>query len=534
MPGHPPFDLLREAWLPVRIGSGETVGMRPGEALVRGDAVRPDWGRGDLDMAAFELLIGLAAVAACLTGENPAALYRDPPGEAWFDDAMAPVAEAFRLDGARFRFMQDLDPGAGWNVKPVEGLLIDAPGANTAKKGHDLFTRAGRVARLSPGAAAMALYALQSFAPSGGAGHRTSMRGGGPMTTLALPAPDAPLCAVVWANVPAADPVTDAGAVWPWLLPTPTSHKGETVTPETEGVHPLQAFFGMPRRIRLDLEDAPEGAVCDLTGAPLTRMVATYRTQNYGINYTGWVHPLTPHYTDKAGQILPLHPKPGRFAYGDWPGIVLADPGGRHRAQCVETHGRRARRGRAALLVAGWATDNMTALQYMEARTPLPVFDTPEREAAMAQQTGHLIDAADAARRALLSAVQAATVERPRASSGVAHDAAFRQGLADRFWAGTEGDFCAAFETMRVDVAETGGNALAIRRDWGHALRRHVLALFDDAVGMAELLRAGDVHRVVRARATLSKIMGGGVPKMNPVWKALNATPKETPVAEPA
>ncbi|WP_239500552.1 type I-E CRISPR-associated protein Cse1/CasA, partial [Streptococcus pneumoniae] len=65
---------------------------------------------------------------------------------------------------------------------------------------------------------------LQTYAPSGGAGHRTSLRGGGPLTTLLAPARKGRAVATlwdrVWTNVPDADP--DAGAadparIFPWL-----------------------------------------------------------------------------------------------------------------------------------------------------------------------------------------------------------------------------------------------------------------------------------------------------------------------------
>ncbi|MGG2362666.1 type I-E CRISPR-associated protein Cse1/CasA, partial [Salmonella enterica] len=77
-------------------------------------------------------------------------------------------------------------------------LLIESPGANTLKKNLDHFVRRGRVEVLAPAAAAMALFTLQTFAPSGGAGHRTSLRGGGPLTTLVRPGTVAGLSDALW------------------------------------------------------------------------------------------------------------------------------------------------------------------------------------------------------------------------------------------------------------------------------------------------------------------------------------------------
>ena len=50
-------------------------------------------------------------------------------------------------------------------------------------------------------------------------------------------------------------------AVFPWMGKTRTSKaKGSETTPEQ--VNPLQAYWGMPRRVRIDFEDLEEGR-CD-------------------------------------------------------------------------------------------------------------------------------------------------------------------------------------------------------------------------------------------------------------------------------
>jgi CRISPR system Cascade subunit CasA len=101
-----------------------------------------------------------------------------------------PYAAAFSLDGEGPRFLQDFSP-LGGEPRPVEALFIEAPGANALKLNTDLLVKRERIRVLSRGSAAMALYTLQQFAPSGGAGHRTSLRGWGPLVTLVVPgAPD--------------------------------------------------------------------------------------------------------------------------------------------------------------------------------------------------------------------------------------------------------------------------------------------------------------------------------------------------------
>ena len=136
----------------------------------------------------------------------------------------------FNLDGDGPRFMQDIEPLKG-DPSPVEALLIEAPGANTVKLNKDLLIKRGGVRVMSRAAAAMALHTLQQFASGGGAGHRTSLRGGGPLVTLAIPGPFAAgaptLWQRLWINVPQGLPpeLSQVESIFPWLAPTKTSAK---------------------------------------------------------------------------------------------------------------------------------------------------------------------------------------------------------------------------------------------------------------------------------------------------------------------
>ena len=129
---------------------------------------------------------------------------------------LAPLVPAFNLDGQEARsehnerqgtengprFMQDFEELQG-EASGMEALFIDSAGENTIRKNADLMVKRLRYKCLSLPAAAIALYALQQFAPSGGAGHRTSMRGGGPMSTFIKP-PDSDKTSLwhfIWANI---------------------------------------------------------------------------------------------------------------------------------------------------------------------------------------------------------------------------------------------------------------------------------------------------------------------------------------------
>ena len=123
------------------------------------------------------------------------------------------------MDRASFRIIDPLDGGA---KVPVSSLLMEMPGAQTLKDNADHFVKRGGASVLSRSGAAIALLTLQTSAPSGGAGHRTSLRGGGPATTLVIPRrkdKSPTLWQILWANVPEGfriDP-SDARKAMPWL-----------------------------------------------------------------------------------------------------------------------------------------------------------------------------------------------------------------------------------------------------------------------------------------------------------------------------
>ena len=183
------LNLIADAWIPVRCTNGRRL-IRP-DQIAEADVLFPDWPRADLNIACLELLIGLVYLAdPALEVEDWADRQADPEH---LRAALAPLAPAFDLGGDGPRFLQDIErfetANAKAEINAPDMLFIDSAGGNTAKNNADLMVRRGRYPRLDPALAAMALYTLQSQAPAGGAGNRTSMRGGGPLVTLAEPPP---------------------------------------------------------------------------------------------------------------------------------------------------------------------------------------------------------------------------------------------------------------------------------------------------------------------------------------------------------
>jgi len=507
------FNLLADPWLPViRRHSGRctVVPAQITEAYDTDPIQSIDWPRADFCVASVEFLIGLLATA-CPPRDHGAWLdgWETPPDPAMLGAAFAPLAHAFDLDGGGPRFLQDREVLVS-EAEPVERMLIESPGASTIGKNTDLLVHRGRVASLGRAAAAIALYTFQSWAPSGGAGNRVGLRGGGPLVTMVAPGRDPTLWQLLWANIPCGDApdASDLPRVFPWLAATIGSKDARVVTPET--AHPLQCWWGMPRRIRLDFTTLDHPQPCGLTGVPDSVAVASWRQRPHGPNYSNWggTHPLTPTYQQKPGtEKLSLHPQPGGIGYRHWLGLVLKDGNGlRQPARAIATwHEERGLdvREDSRLLAAGYDMDNMKARGFVESQMPLPAAASREARAQLDGLAERLVLGAEQVASLLRSAVRAALFS---AGATVRQDLELLATVRERLWAQTEPEFFGALEReARRGPAPSERTA---EREWQRLLRTVALALFDEAAPMepdaAPLVRAGEtVPRLVRARRNL-------------------------------
>lgn len=374
------MNLIETEWIPVLCGGDVRRTIAPWQMAEPG-ILRPDWPRADLNLGCIEFLIGLVYLA-------------DPPSdiEDWdarqdgdperLREKLARYAPAFELLGDGPRFLQDLEKLEG-EPSPPDMLFIDSAGGNAAKNNADLMVHRGRYASLDLPTAAMALFTFQAFAPAGGAGNRTSMRGGGPLVTLADP--QAGLWQLIWANVPEGTP--GRGEDLPWMRPTRVSDKKQEALPPEEGrVFSVEAFFGMPRRLRLVEEG---GAIAGVIQKP------------WGTNYALWKHPLSPYYRQKVGQEwLPKHPRAGRFGYRNWIGVTVKAEGDDLTELSLSLRDAKSRGAAEAVLVAGWSMDNMKPRDFLWSEEPF--FDLPFE--ALDRLIG-MIEAAEAAGVALRAAL---------------------------------------------------------------------------------------------------------------------------------
>jgi CRISPR system Cascade subunit CasA len=197
------LNLLSDDWLPVVRDDRTHDFIRPAQIA---ETVNPvmsiDWPRADFCIATLELLVGLLATACPPEGDDAwLDWWERAPSVADLDRAFEPLVGAFNLDGDGPRFLQS-PTDLGIEGEPIEALLLESPGSITASDNADLLVHRERYSRLSRSAAAIALYTLQSWAPVGGRGHMTGLRGGGPLVTLVVPGEVPTLWQTIWANVP--------------------------------------------------------------------------------------------------------------------------------------------------------------------------------------------------------------------------------------------------------------------------------------------------------------------------------------------
>ena len=484
-----PLNLITDRWIPA-IRDGQRITLRPDE--IAGDGiVRLDWSRGDLNLACLELLIGLVFLADPPYHDADWHERYETPDPDRLRRALKLFTPHFELTGDGPRFLQDMEPfevGAKKSaIKPPDMLFIDGAGESTKRKNADLTVKRDRYPSLPLPLAAMALYTLQDFAPTGGAGNRTSMRGGGPLVTLVQPVDGGAhaLWRMVWSNVPEGVPLPAerAGEALPWLRKTRTSSKGELATQDMS--HPAEAFFGMPRRLRLLFK-----------GNTMTGVVQ----KKHGTKYHGWQHPLSPYYRKKVGdELLPQLAQPGKVSYRNWLGLAFGE-GSETRvvATTVRRFNSLHKPPPAEVCAGGWTTKNMQARDFS-----LHIYPTFRLDQKTELRVGALVEAANAA---------AGTLKRLLKTT-VGMTGSTVETVMEAFFATTESDFVSA-----ATVAPKA-NGTEVEESWINTLRRTALALFDlHAVPSLVDRNAADIEKTVIAR---KKLMAAFV-KPAPIRRALS------------
>jgi CRISPR system Cascade subunit CasA len=484
------MNLIHDRWLPVFRADGAFERIAPWQITEPDNPVRQLAApRADFNGALMQWLIALLQTAAAPDNQDEWGAWMEmPPAPEVLRGKFDDVAHAFDLNGDGPCFMQDYDKLESDPVS-VSGLLIDAPGNNALKNNTDLFVKRGGVEGMCPACAAQALFTLQTNAPSGGVGHRTGLRGGGPLTTLVkldpvVNGPEAELLwPSLWLNVFARQKMERMSgnprlqqpeAIFPWLAPTRTSEKNTGCETTPDDAHPLQMYWAMPRRIRLDFDQLQAGT-CDICAGESDELVSQYQTRNYGVNYTGaWQHPLSPYSQPKPDELpLPLHAQPGGISYRHWPSLTVGNNNVFPAANVEAFSQHLLDTEQLMLQVFGFDMDNMKARCWYECTVPLYLIDDAEKRARFAGEVQRLVDAAVQIAGSVRSCVKEAWFKRPADAKG---DMSF---LVEAFYQRSESAFYAMLDQLHHDLSEEG--LTGTRVTWHGKLCDTALGLFDEA-----------------------------------------------------
>ena len=525
------MNLINDPWIPVIRENRKREKIAPWQIVethnpvVEIAAPRPDF-QGGL----YQFLIGL--LQSTFTLENTddwLEYFVTPPPLNEVQEKFDKVATAFELyaPDSMPAFLQDysgaeLAKGSG---KPISYLLIDAPAEKTRKENRDHFVKRHAVTGMCEGCTATALFTLQTNGPEGGSGHHVGLRGGGPLTTLLVPEDDnVSLWRKLWLNVLFDDDGFNSGVssvseiVFPWMGSTRLSGKSGCATLR-EDVHPLQMYWGMPRRLRL--EPSESSGVCSLCGDDGPRLFSNYRTKPHGINYEGpWRHPLTPYRKDPKKPDPPnsLKGQKAGQGYPHWLGLVFQDPE-KHQtaARVVQSYTQelawmlKQRNVHADIWCFGYDMDNMKARCWYEQRMPTIFIDNDDDgRDSFIDSTTVLIAAADAAVKLLRQQVKAAWFSRPADAKG---DTSM---IDASFWNATEEDFYRQLRQLAEPIRETPIMPPEVAREWLSIVTFHARKLFDYWVlegGNAEdmnmrriILARRDMCRKLKSHKSLKKL----------------------------
>lgn len=496
------MNLLFDPWIPVRLHNGEQHTICCNQ-LTDPNIADFAFPRADFQGAAYQFAIGVLQTLFAPQNEEQWLLgYQQAPDLQLLTSALEKGRHAFELtsDSTKAaRFMQDYDPLEQAEAGSIAGLLIEAPGGNTVKQNTDHFIKRGLCNHVSLPMAAIALFTLQTNAPAGGQGHRTGLRGGGPLTTLVLPHDaGAPLWKKLWLNVlsrekfPCDEPDLHSSAVFPWLGPTKESkQKGTEVF--AKDVHPLHMYWAMPRRIRLEVQQG--SAVCDLDGTECQQFVSSYRTQNYGYNYSGsWWHPLTHYRTNPKKpdeDNLSTKGQPGGVSYKYWQALTLLDDDeGSIPAKVVTAYSTDrdtllgGRSGEYQRLWAfGYDMDNMKARGWYSTELPLFNLNTRQREKLLKHVKSVQLLASEAVWQCRTQ-IKSAWFSHPGDVKG---DTSF---IDLQFWQRTEQAFYHTIAAMLADDNCSEPLTPEAALSWLLALKRTAIDLFDELV-----LSGNDSHK---------------------------------------
>jgi CRISPR system Cascade subunit CasA len=348
------MNLIDDRWIPIRRADGSTDKIAPWEItqdihdekrkIIAVASPRPDF-----DGALTQFLIGLLQTACTPETEDAWWGWQEkPPLPDALKVCFEPYEEAFTIyenktiidtkDDSKL-FMQELLAGNNRaKPHPVSYLLIEASTDNALKTNTDHFQKRPKVKEfMCKDCAAAALYTLQTFAPSGGGGgdgKATSLRGGGPLSTIIL---GGNLWETVWLNVIMSGDFARRKCeekTFPWLnIEHFISDQIQVKTIHSQEMNPEHVFWGMPRRIQLDFSAFNNTETCSICGSQEKFMCHRFFDLTGGLTYQhkqgstkrpSWInplHPLSPYTWGENGIPSAVH-QHGGIGYRYWLGFI--------------------------------------------------------------------------------------------------------------------------------------------------------------------------------------------------------------------
>lgn len=473
-------NLITERWIPIVRKDGTTDTIAPWEITtgpeqpVRLNTVRPDF-----DGALIQFLIGLTQTAMPpLTNREWLRRFKIPSSPQELRTAFIEYADAFNFDGDRSRFMQDGDFDRE-DSRSIEQMFFGTPGDQTVKYNTDHFQKRNVINRICHHCCAMVLLTAQLNASGSGVGYRTSLRGGGPLTTLVV---GKTLWESVWLNVLCKDQFETLGDAsknapenaFPWMGQGLTSENDEVI--HSVDAHPAQVFFATPWRIWIDL-DHPESGECDVCGCTSDTLISRYFTKNYGGNYGNtWRHPLTPYYQSASKEMLPVHGRPDGVSYQYWLGMVQIDTIKGNLPALTTQVFRNERQNyliehlgySTPLWIFGYKMDNAKAVCWNDSTLPLFYINDVFRE-----QYENIIMTIIETTRYVANITELCIRD---ATFGEENGKLISE-VVPRFWRETEWAFYDMLELSR-DAIEHGEDLLPLKKLWHETISREAMTLF--------------------------------------------------------